>query len=222
MELTEFDKLVHNCTECKELPFGYAIKYYPIISFGNPVNKPLLVIGLNPSDHEYVGNYVSNSNLIEERHRSQINYFMKKPYTFFKNLMKFFDNPVKNKLGWARSPWEKVGYLDIVKCPTRKNLRAGNQWSYFSETEKEKILMNCSPYLALQLRSLSPKLLMAYGKDVCRWFYPNYEEKTDAFLVRKCKVLTVFEGNVVLVPQTRGSHSAEKIQKVKKTIIENI
>ncbi len=128
MTLSEFEILVHECTKCRDTNVEYAIKYYPIISFGDPQDKPVLVIGLNPSTREYEDGYVSSSENIEERHLTQMNYFNKKPYTFFKNLAKYFQRPVRDKLGWKQEPWEKVGYLDIVKCPVRAHPRASSQW----------------------------------------------------------------------------------------------
>jgi uracil-DNA glycosylase len=222
MVFSEFEEQVHNCVKCKDQSFGYAVKYYPIISFGDPENKPIAVVGLNPSTREYEDKYVSDSASNKERHRSQLNYFKKKPYTFFKNLAKYFDNPVRSKLGWVRFPWEKVGYLDIVKCPVRAYPKAGSQWGSISPMERKAIISKCSPYLIIQLEQLEPKLVMAYGADVCRWFYPDYTPD-NAFTVKQCKIpLTEQNLDVVLVPQTRGSHTVEVIEKVKKAIAENI
>lgn len=222
MALTEFEKTVHKCTKCKNQPYGYAIKYYPIISFGDPENKPLIVVGLNPSTREYKDGYVSDSQSIEERHRTQMNYFKKKPYTFFKNLAKYFEKPVKQKLGWVSNPWEKVGYLDIVKCPVRVHPKARSQWGSLSKNERESIISECSPYLMLQLKHLNPKLVMAYGADVCRWFYPKYKQEI-AFTVKQCNITQTDQSvDVMLVPQTRGSHPVEVIEKVKTTIAERL
>jgi uracil-DNA glycosylase len=219
MELDDFNKSIHTCTKCKELPFGYIIKYYPIVSFGNPLNKSILVVGLNPSTNEYKYNFVKNSTIIEDRHTSQMDYFKQEPYQFFINLGKFFENPVKDKIGWIQSPWEKIGYLDIVKCPTRKQPQDKNQWGSLSKDEKRRILLNCSPYLKIQLRSLTPKLVMAYGADLCRWFYPKYEAVKDAFTVKKCKISSNLMSDVILIPQNQIGHSTEIIEKVKKTIV---
>ena len=221
MVLNPFEIMMHTCTKCKDLEVGTAIQYYPIISFGDPENKPVIVVGINPSTREYEKNYVSKSQSIEERHQSQMNYFKKKPYTFFKHVMKYFQNPVRDKLGWKRIPWEKVGYLDIVKCPVRMHPHASSQWSSLSKSQRKEIINNCSPYLFMQLERLQPNLVMAYGADVCRWFYSDYSSD-DAFTVKNCNMFNRINVKVVFVPQTRGSHPQHIIDTVKARISENL
>jgi len=221
MSLSILEEGIHKCDKCKNLPFGNVIKYFPIISFGNPENKQIIVVGLNPSNREYEDNYVSNSHSIMERHTSQMRYFDKTPYTFFKHIMKYFENPVKSKLGWIKTPWEKVGYLDIVKCPVRIHAQARSQWGSLSKKERRDIISNCSQYLVNQLEIFKPKLIMAYGADVCRWFYTGYTSK-DAFTVTKSSILQDYDMMVILVPQTRGSHPKEIIDTIKDIIFKHL
>ena len=59
---------------------------------------------------------------------------------------------------------------------------------------------------------------MAYGADVCRWFYPEYKEEKNAFTT----ILVDKKGHtftVILVPQARGSHPNRIIQKVQVEIV---
>lgn len=221
MDLSTLEQMVHNCVKCKDHKFGYAIQHYPILSFGDIEHKSLIVVGLNPSTKEYEDGYVNGSSSIEERHISQINYFKSKPYTFFKHLAKFFNDPVKSKLGWVKNPWEAVGYLDIVKCPIRVHPRARKQWSSLSQSEKKGFIQICSPYLMLQLELIDPTLVIAYGADVCHWFYPKYTQSL-SLTSRTCKILTGQKLNVLFVPQTRGSHSKDIIESVKAAIVDNM
>lgn len=36
-------------------------------------------------------------------------------------MEKFFEDEVKEKVAWVDSPWDKIGYLDLVKYPTTSN-----------------------------------------------------------------------------------------------------
>jgi hypothetical protein len=52
------------------------------------------------------------------RHKEQMEYFDKRAYDFFRKLSRLFEGRAKTGLGWEKCPWEKVGFTDMVKCPT--------------------------------------------------------------------------------------------------------
>ena len=110
VDLSEFELTVLTCTRCRELNFGHVIQYYPVLSFGDPRNKPLLVVGLNPSTREYTDNFLSDSIDPIMRYQSQLDYFKKlehdenKIYTFFRHLKKFFEGDAQSALKWNKSP----------------------------------------------------------------------------------------------------------------------
>ena len=97
--LTELEKTIHNCTLCKQSDLSSVIKYYPIISFGKLADKPLLVIGLNPSTREYTDGYVLDVDDHLRRHRSQMTYFDSGYYEFFRKLEGFFQASARAALG---------------------------------------------------------------------------------------------------------------------------
>jgi len=206
--LTELEHRVHTCSLCKEGEPKEVIKYYPVYSFGNPYGKELLIVGINPSHREYKDNYVSSSQDPEIRHNSQMNYFQQGPYKFFTKLEKFFHGEAKTALNWVKTPWEKVGFTDLVKCPTRNEK---GQWTKIKPSQRRLIRKNCQQYLGEQLELIKPKAILAYGADVCRWFYPGYKEDIDAFTTRKNKP-------IILVPQSHRSHPKMIIQSVQKQI----
>jgi len=170
--LNEFEKIIHNCEKCKQ-SLGEIIQFFPVISFGNPNEKKIIVVGLNPSIKEYELGFLAKGS-IEERHKNQISYFETAYYEFFCKLAPFFMGKVKEKLGWMKSPWEKVGYLDIVKCPTRYERK---QWSGLTQIQKKVLVTNCENYFIEQLLQIKPKIILAYGSSVCKWFESKMKSK---------------------------------------------
>jgi hypothetical protein len=150
LNMLELELRVHNCVKCKER-FSDILPYPPVYSFGNPAEKKIMVVGQNPpSSREYVTEFLSKSPDIETRRMSQITYFDHRNYAFFKELERFFAGQVKGIVSWKKTPWEKIGYLDIVKCPT-KAANGRGQWSKIPPRIQEKIVSNCEDYLKEQL-----------------------------------------------------------------------
>ncbi len=118
--MIDLEVRVHNCKKCKETDeFLLILPYPPVYSFGNPQGKEILVVGQNPSCSEYTGHFLLDGPDIEKRRKSQLAYFEQpRPYRFFDELGRFFDGEVKNKMQYVNTPWEKVGFVDLVKCPT--------------------------------------------------------------------------------------------------------
>ena len=143
---------VHKCTLCKP-KYSKIMPYPPVYSFGDPAGKPVILIGLNPSRKEFEERkgkrFLSLSKSPDDRRSSQMTYFQRKPHTYFKNIVPFFDGPAKKKLGWTTAPWEKVGVLDLVKCVTENEK---GQWSKLGDPQKDALIRNCRDYLFKQLR----------------------------------------------------------------------
>jgi hypothetical protein len=205
--LSELELAVHTCTKSKESDLKQVIKHYPLYSFGALENKPLLVVALNPSTVEYEKKYVSESPDPAVRQQSQINYFNRPYYGFFTKLEKFFQNEAKQALNWQKTPWEKVGFTDLAKCPTRNSK---GQWTQLTPSQKRRIINNCQGFLIEQIKQAKPKAILAYGTDACKWFYPGYT-LDDAYA-------TVQNQPIILVPQRQGGYPNQIIEIVQQEI----
>jgi hypothetical protein len=111
---SELERRVHNCNRCKRT-LRNVIKHCPVYSFGDPTGRGVIVVGLNPSDNEYESGHLSKARSLALRHRSQLKYIGgKEVYKFFHELERFFAGELKQQLQWEKSPWERVGFLDLV------------------------------------------------------------------------------------------------------------
>jgi len=145
-------------------------------------------------------------------------YFDKRAYDFFRKLGRFFEGGAKTGLVWVRSPWEKVGFTDMVKCPTRNSKE---QWARLRASEKREITENCRKFLTYQLNEVSPSIIMTYGSDVCRWFYPEYTQD-DAY-TRQEFMINGKPRSLILVPQVQGGNTPKRfIEVVQDMIAENL
>ena len=208
---------VHNCVKCKKEGFSDFLPYPPVYSFGNPAEKKIIVVGQNPSSREYITGFLSKSPDIEERRMFQLSYFDRRNYAFFKKLEKFFDGQVKEIISWKKSPWEKVGYLDIVKCPT-KAADVRGQWSKIPPRVQEAIVNNCQDYLKEQLQMYMPLVVIAYGADVGRWF-SQYVQVTYKEFENKKAQLNGKNIHILFVPQRQNPHSQPEITWVQNKIV---
>jgi len=133
-------------------------------------------------------------------------------------LGRFFEGGAKTGLGWESNPWEKVGFTDMVKCPTRNSK---GQWAKLKPSERRKITENCRKYLTHQLNEISPSIIMTYGADVCRWFYQGYTQD-DAYTSRKFMINSKSR-SLILVPQVQGGNTPKRlIEIVQDMITENL
>jgi hypothetical protein len=154
---------------------------------------------------------------IEKRTQSQLTYFDRRNYQFFNELERFFDGKIREKIGWANSPWEKVGYLNIIKCPTRLANGQG-QWSKIPRKAQRIIMNNCEDYLVEQLNLYNPKIVVAYGVDVCRWFAEKFNVSYEEFEARTAELAGQNIG-IVFVPQRQGPHSKPEVIWVQNKIL---
>jgi len=214
--MLDLERKIHNCMKCKHTNLRRILPYSPVYSFGDPTGKEILVVGLNPSSREYINGYLSNSPNIEERRKSQLTYFKRRNYKYFNEIERFFGDEVKKKIHWTNSPWEKVGYLDLVKCPTKS---ARGQWSKIPTRQKETLIRNCEEYLKEQINLYKPKMILPYGADVGKWFagylrvtYEPFEDEKAQLNNRKVKLL--------FIPQRQGPHSKPEILWVQNKILE--
>jgi len=220
---------VHCCKQCK---FGVLEKfvpkqYPPVYSFGDPKQKSIIVVSINPSSKEYEDRYLSSSPEINERIKSQMYYFHYAYYKrFFWNIEKFFYGEVKETLQWTRNPWEKVGFLDLVKCVTKSE---EGQWGTLKEWCKNKIIRNCEGYLKKQISFYRPKIIIAYGKDVCKWFarqsrinYKQWENETVKWNNHTVSILFLYQLRQGLYTESQTLRVRRELRKILNEDKENM
>lgn len=206
--MLELEQRVHLCRKCKREPALRAVMtpHYPVWSFGDPAGKEIIAVGQNPLDSEYESLALSSSRSIASRRNSQLHYFDdgKEVCGFFKEIERFFAYKATERMGSDKSPWEKVGFIDLVKCPTKCT------WSKIRKAQQRQLIENCEEYLNEQLRSYKPRIIVAYGADVGRWFAKRLRIKYREFTSRTAR-LGDTEVHLVFVPQTQGPHSDPEI-----------
>lgn len=176
-----------------------------------------MVVGQNPSAREYINSHLSNISSIEGRRESQITYFKRRKYGYFNEIERFFEGEVKKRVNWKHSPWEKVGYLDLVKCPTTRPSGQG-QWSKINRRHQKEIIKNCEGYLKEQLNLYKPTIILPYGFDVCKWFAKYLNVKYELFEDKKAQ-LSDRELYLLFIPQKQGPHSKPEILWIRKKIL---
>jgi hypothetical protein len=218
--------LMKQILDCKKCTQSNNVKkcipnHSPVCCFGDPFDKngdakKVFVIGINPSEAEYTSGYLENDP--ERALESQLSYFDREPYRFFNELARFFDDiEVKARLNAERSIWDRVGCLDLVKCVTRA--AKGKQWNDLRPSEKNTIQKNCERFLKEQLSRYKPKLAVAYGKDVGKWFGIQGSESEEFDFISNPRKLP-FEYHAIYVPQRQGKHSRPEVNEVKAKIRE--
>ena len=215
--MNDLETRVHTCEKCQRKGLHDILPYPPVYSFGNPEGKEIMVVGQNPSSREYIKGFLVDDPDVEKRRKSQLTYFDRRKYLFFNELERFFDGKVKEKLRWINSPWEKLAYLDVVKCPTR-SVNGQGQWSKLPQKTQEIIVNNCEGYLIEQLNLYQPRIILAYGVDVGRWFSQHLNVSYEEFEDRTAQ-LNEKRVSIVFVPQRQGSHSKPEVFWVKNKIL---
>lgn len=194
--------------------------------FGDPIDegkaKNVFVVGINPSSAEYEGRCPHLKKSPEKALKSQLGYFKKffiERYKFFKEIERFFeDKEITTKLRIEdNNIWNKVGYLDLVKCVTKSNKT--KQWNGLRSSVKKQIKKNCQNYLERQLRLYQPKLIIAYGRDVGEWFGVQDFYNESYNLISNPRRLGI-ECRVIYVPQRQGKHSRPEVNEIKVRIKE--
>jgi uracil-DNA glycosylase len=211
------------CRKCKEqddLAKLLPNDCLPVCCFGDPIGKKIFVVGINPSKAEYDSGFLEKD--IGKALESQLKYFDRREYRYFDELKRFFDEDlIRTKLGITRNLWDKVGYLDLVKCVTIANKT--EQWNGLKTSEKKKIVDNCQCFLEQQLNFYQPKLIVAYGKDVGVWFGGgkdlSYEEEF-SFILNPRRL--GFRYQVIYVPQRQGKHSWPEVNEIRTKIKESL
>ncbi len=214
--LTELEKSVHTCTLCKATDLSEILSHYPVYSFGDNTGKKIIVVGINPSTREYESNYLSASKDPMERKISQLTYFQRDYYDFFKKIEEFFKGEVQEVLGWIETPWEKVGFIDLVKCPTRNE---EGQWGALKGSQKRRLIHNCHKYLERQLETLQPKIVIPYGADVRKWFKEKYKVHSKPFTSTPTKFGNK-ETKLLFLNQKQGPYKKRDIEKASHQIKE--
>ena len=221
LSIEQLEYKVHNCIKCKAGD-NSVICFFPVYSFGNLFGKKIIVIGLNPSTQEYEKGFLRDDFSLENRRFDQLRYF-KRPYYkfFFGKIEDFFRGEIKTKLEYRRNVWEKVGYLDLVKCPTRifrKNGRT-EQWSGLDDSQKYGIIDNCKDYLLKQLELYKPELIIPYGKNICEQIGEIFNVFPKKYGITEIKINS-HNLNVLFLYKIRGlRHSDSEISKIQSLIL---
>jgi len=215
-EMLDLERRVHNCQKCKQTFLHEILPYPPVYSFGDLRGKEILVVGMNPSTKEYADGYLSDSLDVNERRKSQLTYFQRRKYRYFNEIERFFGYDLKEKINWIYSPWEKVGYSDLVKCPTKSER---GQWSKISRRQQNELIRNCEGYLKEQLKLYKPKIIISYGADVGKWF-ANYLNFTYEEFEEKKVSLNTREIFVLCIPQRQGVHSKPEVLWIKNKLLD--
>lgn len=216
-DMLDLERRIHNCTKCKQKNLQKILRYPPVYSFGDPDGKEIMVVGQNPSSREYINGFLSDSPNIEERRKSQLTYFENRRYSYFNELERFLEGKVKQKIGWIEHPWEKIGYLDLVKCPTTPVAGSG-QWSRIPGNEQQILIRSCEGYLIEQLSLYKPRIILPYGSDVGRWFADHLNVEYEPFENGKAQ-LNSRRVNLLFVPQRQGPHTKPEILWVQDKIL---
>jgi len=211
--MLELEQKIHNCIKCKQV-LGKAVRHYPVYAFGDPSGRPIVVVGLNPSDKEYENDHLSSGPSLDVRHNTQLHYFddPEKVHGFFHEVERFFQGEVKEKLQWEKSPSERVGYLDLVKCPTIPS------WTDLERAQQRQLVENCEGYLIEQLEQYTPKMIIAYGRDVGRWFAKKLGVEYKPFEATSAP-LGKRHLHLLFVPQKQGPHSEPEILRIREEIL---
>ena len=100
----------------------YTYPYPPVYSFGDPTNKTIILIGLNPSSQEFKKGFLSDSSDLEKRRKSQLDYFQGNVYSYFNKARSFFDKDVKIIfVGFdANAPAIYEMIIEDIDVPTNK------------------------------------------------------------------------------------------------------
>lgn len=209
-----------NCRECKDqsnLGKHFPNDCLPVCCFGDPLGKEAFVVGINPSRAEYDSGYLEKD--MAKALESQMTYFDRREYRFFDEIARFFDDDVITaKLGIVKDLWERVGYLDLVKCVTTGNKE---QWNGLKTSVKKETIENCQDFLERQLDLYQPRLIIAYGKDVGIWFGMKDSDKEEFNVITSPRKLG-FQYGVIYVPQRQGKHSRPEVNEVKEKIKESL
>lgn len=212
--LSELEEKVHTCETCHKTDLHEIIFHRPVYSFGDTSGKDILVVGINPSTREYEGLYLSDRDDPLGRHLRQLTYFKRNYYRFFTKIESFFNDQVQEKIGWSETPWEKIGFIDLVKCPSR---RGNKQWGGLTPRQKRMLIQNCQGHIINQLDQLSPRIIIPYGADVCKWFakrfntpFEPYHSQTVSSGGKEIKILFLY--------QKQGPYSKELINQVREEL----
>ncbi len=209
--MRELENRVHNCRNsyCYQIDPSIA-KYYPVYSFGDLEGKPIWVVGITPAHAEYDGKnggapYLSRSIDIEKRRRSQLSYFDNKPYDFFLDIEKFFGGAVRDMVvEWKAKPWEKVGFVDLVKCVSKRYI---------------ELICNCESYLKEQLVIYRPKLVVTYGKPVREWFSRFSGQYRNEYEYARVPIQAEYGPAVSFIDQRGYKRSEQEIAPIRQSIV---
>ncbi len=218
--MRKLEKRVHICRHCYQIDPRIE-KYYPVYSFGDLEGKPIWVVAINPSHAEYDGKnggapYLSRSIDIEKRSRNQVDYFCSGHYNsfFFRQVERLFDEEVQRiVVAWEKKPWEKVGFVDLVKCVTKDG------WSKLKPEDQQTLVGNCESYLKEQLVIYRPKLVVTYGKPVREWFSRFSGQYRNEYEYARVPIQAEYGPAVSFIDQRGYKRSEQEIAPIRQSIV---
>ena len=195
---------VYNCEKCKDLGFGRIPHkgLVPEFMVGNFEAK-IWVVGLNPKlrkGHEGIRDH-NDSKDFDSYFKSIRNFDFDSPY--FKRIK---DHVFLEDWEWG----DGVAHVDLVKCASR-----GIDKSF------EKAKDNCGDYLERQIKLLKPKLIIANGVPVSKWFKSRKEQKkvTNTSILLKFngfETFVVLSGFIGRMDRCSMARLREDIKRIKK------
>jgi uracil-DNA glycosylase len=158
--IKDLAKEVYNCEKCEDLGVKRIPDkgLVPEFMVGN-IEAKIWVVGLNPKLRK------RQDGIMDPNDSKYFESYLKRSYTFDFNYGYF--KRIKDHVFPEDWKWgEDVAHVDLVKCPSR-----GIDKSF------EKAKDNCCDYLERQIKLLKPKLIIANGIAVSKWFKSRKEQK---------------------------------------------
>ena len=197
-------KEVYDCETCKGLGVNRTPDkgLVPEFMVGNFEAK-IWVVGLNPKLRKrQEGIMDPNDSKDFDRYFKRICNFDDFDYDYFKRIK---DHVFPEDWKWG----EDVAHVDLVKCASRE-----------IDKSFEKAKDNCCDYLERQIKLLKPKLIIANGIAVSKWFESRKEVKaTDTSVILKFngfETIVVLSGFIGRMDRCSMARLREDLKRIKK------
>lgn len=197
-------KEVYCCETCKDLGVNRIPHkgLVPEFLVGNFEAK-IWVVGLNPKLRKRQGG------IIDPNDSEDFESYLKRSYTFdFNNgyFKRIKDHVFLEDWEWGRD----VAHVDLVKCASRE-----------IDKSFEKAKDNCGDYLERQIKLLKPKLIIANGIAVSKWFKSQKEQKKETNTIIRLKfngfeTFVVLSGFIGQMDRCSMARLREDIKRIKK------
>jgi uracil-DNA glycosylase len=198
-------KEVYNCEKCEDLGVKRIPDkgLVPEFMVGNFEAK-IWIVGLNPKLRKRQDGIMDPKDSKKfDRYFKRIPNFDDFGYSYFKRIK---DHVFLEDWEWGRD----VAYVDLVKCASRE-----------IDKSFEKAKDNCGDYLERQIKLLKPKLIIANGIAVSKWFKSQKEQKnvTNTSILLKFngfETIVVLSGFIGRMDRCSMARLREDIKRIKK------